>query len=130
MKVSGFSEKAIKKLTLELDKNNIPYTISIDESIVERNEEHRTGVLSYLNPSGISTDILSLEIEEHFLVNIKDRGLVLLLEENGFYLGEFKLISGTDDGSKDYSGEQLPLKLFILRLFYIGLLLMIALMVI
>jgi hypothetical protein len=92
MKVSGLSEKDIKKISKELDHANIVYQVGVDQEIMKKNQEQKKDALSYLNPASVSENILWMEISDIQLKNLKNKKIIELLESYGFYLGRLKLM--------------------------------------
>ena len=60
----GLSESEVKQIKLLLERANIQYKISTDETIMEINQLSMQNNLRHLNPPNISKSVLKIEISD------------------------------------------------------------------
>ena len=66
IKFRALSQTEVNKISKILDQHHLKYNVSLDENIIDSNEESIRYDLRHLNSPNISTHILVIEVEDDF----------------------------------------------------------------
>ena len=66
IKFRALSQTEVNKISKILDEHHLQYNVSLDENIIDSNEESIRYDLRHLNSPSISTHVLVIEVEDDF----------------------------------------------------------------